>query len=142
MILVIGFVGCIVRDKEFTNWPPPGPFAGTLSAGETGVGWSGRTTGSGRANHPAFVPKRSTGRHDFGPVDETNQYYSLFDLVVLPSYQEGFCGNVSLFLAMEVPVVATRIPGCIDAVEDGVTGTLAPVHDAGCIGDGNSPLSR
>ena len=25
---------------------------------------------------------------------------------------------------MEVPVVATRVPGCIDAVVDGVTGTL------------------
>ncbi len=31
---------------------------------------------------------------------------------------------------MQLPVVATRIPGCIDAVEDGVTGTLVPPKDA------------
>ena len=31
---------------------------------------------------------------------------------------------------MRLPVVATRIPGCIDAVVDGVTGTLVPVRDA------------
>ena len=30
---------------------------------------------------------------------------------------------------MALPVVATRIPGCTDAVQDGVTGTLVSVRD-------------
>jgi glycosyltransferase involved in cell wall biosynthesis len=30
---------------------------------------------------------------------------------------------------MELPVVATRIPGLVDAVQDGVTGTLVPPRD-------------
>ena len=31
---------------------------------------------------------------------------------------------------MGLPVVATNIPGCVDAVQDGVTGTLVPPRDA------------
>jgi lipopolysaccharide/colanic/teichoic acid biosynthesis glycosyltransferase len=32
--------------------------------------------------------------------------------------------------AMEVPLVATRVPGCTDAVRDGVTGLLVEAHSA------------
>ena len=31
---------------------------------------------------------------------------------------------------MEVPVVATRTPGCVDAVQNDVTGKLVPPHNA------------
>jgi glycosyltransferase involved in cell wall biosynthesis len=31
---------------------------------------------------------------------------------------------------MQLPIVATRIPGCIDAVQDGITGTLVPARNA------------
>ena len=31
---------------------------------------------------------------------------------------------------MELPVIATQIPGCVDAVRDGETGLLVPVRDA------------
>ena len=34
---------------------------------------------------------------------------------------------------MRLPVVASRIPGCIDAVLDGRTGTLVPVKDASAL---------
>ncbi|HEX8431017.1 MAG TPA: glycosyltransferase, partial [Longimicrobium sp.] len=47
-----------------------------------------------------------------------------------PTYREGF-PNVPLeAAAMGLAVVATRIPGCIDAVADGETGTLVPAADA------------
>jgi glycosyltransferase involved in cell wall biosynthesis len=53
------------------------------------------------------------------------------DLFVFPTYfHEGF-PNVPLeAAAMALPVVATQIPGCTDAVEEGVTGTLVPPQDA------------
>ncbi|MGB3305734.1 MAG: glycosyltransferase family 4 protein [Thermomicrobiales bacterium] len=64
-----------------------------------------------------------------GAIDDPAIYYALADLVVLPTYREGF-PNVPLeAAAMELPVVATRIPGCIDAVQDGVTGTLVPPRE-------------
>ena len=56
--------------------------------------------------------------------------YAAMDLVVLPTYREGF-GLVAIeAAAMELPVVATLVPGCVDAVSDGVTGTLVPPYDA------------
>lgn len=59
-----------------------------------------------------------------GFVDDVVPVYSAIDICVLPSYREGLptvCLEAGL---MKVPVVATRIPGCVDAVEDGVTGLL------------------
>lgn len=68
--------------------------------------------------------------HLAGMEWETPPLYAAMDLLALPTYREGF-PNVPLeAAAMSLPVVATRIPGCVDAVEDGVTGTLVPVRDA------------
>ncbi len=65
----------------------------------------------------------------------TPPLYAAMDLLVLPTYREGF-PNVPLeAAAMGLPVVATRIPGCVDAVADGVTGTLVPVRDAAALAD-------
>ena len=127
--LVIGFVGRIVRDKGIEElakaWlsirddyqaarllligpiEPQDPFS--------------QTTLELLRNDPRVVMT--------GSVGETSPYYSILDLVVLPTYREGL-PNVPLEgAAMELPVVATRIPGCVDAIEDGVTGTLVPVRD-------------
>ncbi|MCA9230918.1 MAG: glycosyltransferase family 4 protein [Planctomycetales bacterium] len=56
--------------------------------------------------------------------------YATMDLLVLPTYREGLPTVVLEASAMELPVVATEVTGCVDAVEDGVTGTLVPAHDA------------
>lgn len=73
--------------------------------------------------------------HLTGWLDDTRAVHASIDILVLPTYREGF-GVVALeAAAMEVPVVATRIPGCIDAVQDGVTGTLVPVGDATALAD-------
>ncbi|MDH5525836.1 MAG: glycosyltransferase family 4 protein [Nitrospirota bacterium] len=48
---------------------------------------------------------------------------------VLPSYREGFPVTVMEAMAMGRPVVATDVPGCRDAVEEGVTGVLVPPRD-------------
>jgi glycosyltransferase involved in cell wall biosynthesis len=52
---------------------------------------------------------------------------------VLPTYREGFPNVLLEAAAMERPVVATRVPGCVDAVEEGATGTLVPARDAGAL---------
>ncbi|MBW3571380.1 MAG: glycosyltransferase family 4 protein [Gemmatimonadetes bacterium] len=65
-----------------------------------------------------------------GGVFDTAPYYLLMDMLVLPSYREGFPNVVLEAGASGLPVVTTTVPGCVDAVEDGITGLHVPAGDA------------
>ncbi len=67
--------------------------------------------------------------HWVGQDWNTPPLLAAMDLLALPSYREGL-GMVALEAsAMNLPVVATNISGCVDAVVDGVTGTLVSKKD-------------
>jgi N-acetyl-alpha-D-glucosaminyl L-malate synthase BshA len=56
-------------------------------------------------------------------------YLSVADVLLLPSEQESFGLAALEALACEVPVVASRVGGLPEVVDDGVTGYLAEVGD-------------
>lgn len=128
--LVVGFVGRLVRDKGI---------------GELAAAW-----GEMREAHPAahlllvgpveeqdppppgvLEALRDDPRvHLAGMQSSAAPWYPAMDLLALPTYREGFPNVLLEAGAMALPVVATRIPGCVDAVVDGVTGTLVAARDA------------
>lgn len=129
--LVIGFVGRLVAGKGIREleaaWKSIRSQPGKVFL---------VTVGAQEAQDP--VPKEVLNRLardervvmlDYVPNEEMPFLYSMMDLVVLPTYSEGL-PNVPLeAAAMELPVVATRVTGCVDAIADEVTGILLPPQD-------------
>ncbi len=64
--------------------------------------------------------------HHVNYTPNPEQYMAIADVLCLPSYREGFGTVVIEAAAMGLPTVGTRIDGLIDAIQDGVTGTLVP----------------
>ena len=65
-----------------------------------------------------------------GSVTETAPFYAAMDILVLPTHREGFPITPLEAAAMELPVVATTVDGCVEAVANGVTGFLVPPRDS------------
>ena len=73
--------------------------------------------------------RRDSRVHLIGAEWNTPPLYAAIDLLVLPTHREGFPNVLLEAAAMQLPVVATRVTGCVDAVLDGVTGALVPPYD-------------
>jgi glycosyltransferase involved in cell wall biosynthesis len=66
-------------------------------------------------------------------VSDVAPYYRLMNVLVFPSYREGFPNVVLEASAMGLPVVGFDATGVRDAIVDGVTGTVCPMRDAGAL---------
>jgi glycosyltransferase involved in cell wall biosynthesis len=132
---VVGFVGRLVRDKGIV---------------ELEEAWSrlraedprlhlllvGRREADDAASVRAIERLDRDDRVRFTGFDlDTPRLYAAMDVVALPTWREGF-PNVALeAAAMALPIVATDVPGCVDAVLDGVTGALVPARDPRALAD-------
>ena len=70
-----------------------------------------------------------------GYRDDVPEILSRTDVSVLTSIKEGVPRAILESMAMAIPVVATRIPGNVDAVRDGETGYLVDVDDVEALAD-------
>ena len=62
--------------------------------------------------------------------NEVCKYMSAFDVMVHPTYREGFGKVLQEGLAMGLPIITTDVPGPSEVVEEGVSGMLVPSKDA------------
>lgn len=71
-----------------------------------------------------------------GNLTGVSPYLSVFDIVCLTSNQPEGCSNAILeAMALGKPVVATRVGGNVELVEDGKTGLLVPVQNPKALAD-------
>lgn len=128
--VVLGFVGRVVRDKgvheliqAFESLAPEFPELHLLVVGvreaEDAVGEDILR----RMDQHACI--RCTGFQK-----DVRRFLSAMDVLVHPSYREGLPTAPLEAAAMGLPVIATRIPGCVDAVQDGRSGLLVPPRDS------------
>lgn len=64
-----------------------------------------------------------------GPVKDAARGLPVLDLYVSASHREGLPLALLEAMVCGLPVLATRVPGHVDVVEDGVTGVLVPPGD-------------
>jgi phosphatidylinositol alpha-1,6-mannosyltransferase len=64
------------------------------------------------------------------PYDDLPAYYAACDLVVLPSWSEGFARTLMEAAFARKPIVATDVGGARDIVVDGETGYIVAVDDS------------
>lgn len=124
---VVGFVGRLTRDKgvpelidAFDEILKTLPAAWLLL-----VGWFDESDDA--------LPVQLQARIDSHPrilrtgfVDDTAPYYRAMDIMVLPTWREGFPNVVLEAAATGIPVITTLSTGSRDAVVPEVTGLLIP----------------
>ncbi len=64
------------------------------------------------------------------PSDEVSAYMAAMDVLVHPTYREGFGKVIQEAMGMRLPVITTDIPGPSEVIENGVSGLLARVKDS------------
>jgi len=67
---------------------------------------------------------------------------SAMDMFVMPSLWEGLPLSMVLAMGAGLPVVATRVAGIPEVVQDGTTGLLVPPNDARSLGEALAQLVR
>jgi glycosyltransferase involved in cell wall biosynthesis len=132
---IVGFVGRIVRDKGLIElseaWQTLRAHFSSMHLLIVGVFESHDPL---PAHIEAFL-RSDSSVHLLGEVEDTRSFYAAMDLFVLPTYREGLPNVLLEAAAMELATVATRIPGCIDVVQDGITGTLVPPYDSAALAE-------
>lgn len=124
---VIGFVGRLTRDKgvpelieAFRSILQAEPDAHLLM-----VGWFDASEDAIKTGLRRYI-ERHPRIHYTGFVPDTAPYFRAMDVLVLPTWREGF-PNVALEAAATgIPVVSTMATGSRDAVIPEVTGLLIP----------------
>jgi glycosyltransferase involved in cell wall biosynthesis len=129
----LGFVGRPVRDKgiaelasAFRRVRSEHPTAQLLLVG---AGFAGDVECS-----EMIELRRMAGVFVVPSVDDVAPYYCLMNVLVFPSYREGFPNVVLEASCMGLPVVGFDVTGVKDAIVHGQTGQICTPRDATALG--------
>jgi glycosyltransferase involved in cell wall biosynthesis len=131
--LVVGYLGRIVRDKgirelldAFWKLSPQWPQLRLLL-----IGNSEAEDSLPQSYMNALAADSRV--HTVGHQRDIVRYLATLDILVHPSYREGLPSAPVEAQALGIPVIVTNIPGCTDAVVEGVTGLIVPPRDTGAL---------
>jgi glycosyltransferase involved in cell wall biosynthesis len=131
---VCGIIARLTEAKDHANL-----FAAIASARETVPGLHCLVVGDGelREELEEDVAARglSAAVHFAGARDNIRDYLAAMDVFVLSSVTEGLAMTLLEAMAAARPIVATRVGGNAEVVEDGVTGRLVPPSDPRALAD-------
>ena len=132
--VVVGVVGRLVREKGYLEvfeaaraLRESAPHVRFAIIGDDDSEKGDALTAADRARAEAVGVRFLGGRFDMPRL------YAGMDLLVLASHREGFPRTPMEAAAMGIPVIATNIRGCRQAVDDGVTGMLVAPRDASAL---------
>jgi glycosyltransferase involved in cell wall biosynthesis len=132
--LVLGFVGRLTKDKglvellrAFDQILLEAPNVWLLL-----VGWFDRSEDALDEKWRVRIATHHRIRH-VGFVEDTAPYYRAMDVLILPTYREGFPNVVLEAAASGVPAIATECTGARDSVISEVTGLLIPPESSDAI---------
>ncbi|MCI8484014.1 MAG: DUF362 domain-containing protein [Lachnospiraceae bacterium] len=127
---VIGFVGRICRDKGINELLEA---ARNMLKEHTDIVLFlvGPKEGSEKIQKELRIWARKSRQVVFaGFVDHAEKYMAAMDVLVFPSYREGF-GNVVIEAeAMKVPVIVSNIPGPTEGMKRNETGLVVPARES------------
>ncbi|MBB3208338.1 glycosyltransferase involved in cell wall biosynthesis [Rhodopirellula rubra] len=133
---VVGFVGRLTRDKGvkelWETWQRVREFS---PASHLIIAGASNEPRRGDVDEILQALNLDSRVHIVGNVEAIEKYYAAMDLLLFPSYREGFSNAVLEASAMSIPTVAFDTVGCRDGVRDGITGFLVPVHDSNAMAD-------
>ena len=66
---------------------------------------------------------------EVGYQSDVRPYFAIADVLVFPSYREGFPNVVLQAGAMQVPSIVTNINGCNEIIKEGENGLIIPVKN-------------
>lgn len=126
--VVTAFVGRINPDK---GYPVLGALANHIGQQDRDITLvvAGPAEGGEAIRAEMDLLESSDSCRVLGPVRAVEDVYALADILILPTAREGLPTVVIEAGASGLPVVASAVTGCVDAVIPGETGTLVVSND-------------
>jgi sugar transferase (PEP-CTERM/EpsH1 system associated) len=113
---------------------------------EADINFTGVIAGDGPLRADLEAQARALGIESrvrfLGHVPAVERVYASLDVFVLSSKSEGLSNTILEAMASKVAVVATRVGGADELIEDGASGLLVPPEDSAALADAIGWLIR